>query len=91
MRPDEPTLKRHRNEAAVRAILAELSQHDPNEIGLDDDAEAVLALDSLSRLALVAMIEERFDIRFPNEMLSELRTMRQLLDAIDTAQLGVAA
>ncbi len=91
MRPHAPTLSHRRNEAAVRAILAELSQHDPNDIGLDDDAEEVLALDSLGRLALVATIEDRFDIRFPNEMLSELQTMRQLLDAIDMAQLRVAA
>ncbi len=91
MTPDDPTFIRRRNESVVRALLAELSQHDPNEIGLDDDAEEVLALDSLSRLALVARIEDRFDIRIPDEMLSKLRTLRQLLDAIDTAQLGVAA
>ena len=88
---DDAVLVRQPNEPAVRAILAELTQHDPAEIGLDDDAEDVLALDSLSRLALVAAIEERFDVRFPDEKLSELHSMRHVLDALDEAQLEIAA
>lgn len=91
MRLDDTAAVRHPNEPAVRAILAELTQTDPAEIGLDDDAEEVLAIDSLSRLALVAAIEERFDVRIPDEKLSELRTMRHVLDALDKARLEIAA
>lgn len=87
MNIDNAAFVRHPNEAAVRALLAELTQHDSAEIGLDDDAEDALALDSLSRLALVAAIEERFDVRIPDEKLSELRTMRHVLDALDEALL----
>lgn len=91
MRLDNIAADQHPAEPSVRALLAELTQHDPAEIGLDDDAEEILALDSLSRLLLVAAIEERFDVRFPDEKLSELRTMRQVLEALDEAQSEIAA
>ena len=91
MNIDEVAFVRRANEPAVRALLAELTQTDPADIGLDDDAEEVLAIDSLSRLALVAAIEERFDVRFPDEKLSELHTLRHVLDALDEAQLEIAA
>ncbi len=91
MNIDDAAFVRRANEPAVRALLAELTQTDPADIGLDDDAEEVLAIDSLSRLALVAAIEERFDVRFPDEKLSELHTLRHVLDALDEAQLEIAA
>ncbi len=91
MRLDDAAAARHPNEPAVRALLSEWTQLDAAEIGLDDDAEEVLAIDSLYHLALVAAVEERFDVRFPDEKLSELRTLRHVLQALDEAQLEIAA
>ena len=52
-------------------------------MALDDDLARELAIDSLAGLRVLAAVEKRFDVRFPDERLSELRTLRQLLDCID--------
>jgi acyl carrier protein len=55
---------------------------DLNSIGLDDDLVRVLGLDSLAALRLLATVEKRFGVRFPDERLAEFRTLRQLRDFI---------
>ena len=41
-----------------------------------------LGLDSLAALRLLAAVEKRFGVRFPDERLAEFRTLRKLLDFI---------
>jgi acyl carrier protein len=69
-------------EQRLRDVLAEVSRRDLAGTGLDDDLVRVLGLDSLAALRLLAAIEKRYGIRFPDERLAEFRTLRQLLDFI---------
>ena len=42
-----------------------------------------LGLDSLERMEILAAIEERFGGRFPEEMLPQLETCRDVVDAVE--------
>jgi 8-amino-7-oxononanoate synthase len=43
-----------------------------------------LGLDSLERMEILAALEERFGGRFPEEILPQLETCREVVDAVDT-------
>ncbi len=73
-------------EAKVRAILAEIMRSDVSWLGLDDDLVEQLGLDSLQGLQMLDRMEKRFDVRFADDRLAELRTIRRLTDAIRTAK-----
>ena len=68
----------------LRAIVSSVSRRDASRVELDDDLVPTLSLDSLAGLRVLAAVEKRFGVRFPDERLSELRTLRQLLDFIQT-------
>ena len=68
-------------EAELREILAAQAGLDA-DVGLDDDLVRELALDSLAALRILAAVEKRFDIRFPDDRLGELRTLRHILDFV---------
>ena len=69
-------------EQRLRDLLAEVSHRDLGRTGLDDDLVRELGLDSLAALRLLAAVEKRFGVRFPDERLAEFRTLQQLLDFI---------
>jgi acyl carrier protein len=70
------------SEQRLRSVLAEVSRKSLDCTGLDDDLVRELSLDSLAALRLLAAVEKRFGVRFPDERLTEFRTLRQLLDFI---------
>jgi acyl carrier protein len=70
-------------EQRLRVVLAEVSRQSLEHTGLDDDLVRELGLDSLAALRLLAAVEKRFGVRFPDERLAEFRTLRQLLDLIE--------
>jgi acyl carrier protein len=78
-------MKRRRNEAELRAVVAEVSNRDVSKLDLGDDLVEALDLDSLAGLRLLAAVEQRFGVRFPDDQLSDLRTFRRLLDALEAA------
>ena len=70
-------------EGELRGLVAEVAGRDSAEMGLDDDLVRELGLDSLTGLRVLAALEKRFDVRFPDDRLSSIRTLRQLVDAIE--------
>lgn len=72
-------------EKKLRTLLGEVSKKDLAGAGLDDDLVYVLGLDSLTSLRLLATVEKRWGVRFPDEQLAELRTLRRLLEFIAAA------
>ena len=69
-------------EAEIRALLAEACGRDVSRIGADVDLVRALGLDSLALLRLVAEVEVRLGVRFPDSALSQLRTIRHFTEAI---------
>jgi acyl carrier protein len=72
-------------ERALRVLLGEFSHKDLSTTGLDDDLVHVLGLDSLAALRLLAAVEKRFNVQFPDERLGEFRTLRRLLEVVTPA------
>ncbi len=70
-------------EKDLRTLLAEMSGQDISGVGPDDDLEYALGLDSLARLRLLATVEKRCSVRFPDDRLGDIRTLNQLLDFIE--------
>ena len=73
-------------EHELRQALAEACQKELDTIGLDADLVHELGIDSLASLRLLAVVEKRFDVRFPDHLLSEYRTLQKLIDFISSAQ-----
>ena len=69
-------------EARVRTVIAEISRQQVSALGLDDDLVERLGLDSLQGLHILAALEKRLEVRFPDERLAELRTIRRLMEAV---------
>jgi acyl carrier protein len=70
-------------ESQVRELVAGATRRDVSGLGLDDDIVCKLGIDSLAGLRVLAGLEKKFDLRIPDERLSGIRTMRQLLEIID--------
>lgn len=62
----------------VRVIAKERAKH----LSLDSNIVTDLGLDSLERLQIANSLEETFGGRFPEEVLVEMETVRQVADAI---------
>jgi 8-amino-7-oxononanoate synthase len=64
----------------VRAIAKERAR----TLSLDTNIAADLSLDSLERLQIASSLEETFGGRFPEDVLAEVETVRQIAAAIQT-------
>jgi acyl carrier protein len=73
-------MQREDLERRLRRVLSEAARRDLSNTDLDADLVEELGLDSLAALRLLAAVEKRFDVRFPDERLGEFRTLRQLCD-----------
>jgi len=52
------------------------------EIGMDDNLDLDIGLDSLSKVELAASLEEAFSLRLPEDFLAGIQTVTELKDAI---------
>ncbi|MGD2082701.1 MAG: acyl carrier protein [Chromatiales bacterium] len=66
--------------AAIDAI-ARQKNIDPGSIGLDSSLSE-LSISSLDAITIVYEIEEQFDIEVPNESLSSLETVRDIVEGV---------
>jgi 8-amino-7-oxononanoate synthase len=87
--------KNGRREGDKKARLTELVLAEIHRVAKERDAGLTLdspiietGLDSLERMEILASLEERFGGRFPPELLPQLETARQLIDAVEQ-HLGV--
>jgi len=73
-------------ESELRGLLTECLRQDVSQVEQDVDLVRELGLDSLAKLQLLAVLEKDLGIRFQDEGLAGLRTLRQLMEAIQEAQ-----
>ena len=83
-------MNHHRDESELRAAVAAYSKQDVSNLSLDDDLVESLNFDSLNALELLATVEDRFGVTFPDEKISDLRTFRRLLGALDASKMAGA-
>lgn len=84
----KPTWNGANIESELRGILAECCRRDLSQVGDDADLVRELGLDSLAMLRLLAEVEMRLGVRFPDAELSRLRTLRQFAAALRSASDG---
>ncbi len=78
-------------EARVVRLVAAAAHRSPSELPLDADLALDLGLDSLTRVELAVMVEEAFGRALSDEDMGSLRTIRQLIDALERGAPGGAA
>jgi 8-amino-7-oxononanoate synthase/acyl carrier protein len=64
----------------VRAVAKERAK----DLGVDTNILTDLGLDSLERMQIANMLEETFGGRFPEQVLADIETVREVADAIQT-------
>jgi len=67
----------------IRDILAEQFSMEPEDITVDTDLEADLNADSLDVAELIMAIEEEFDIVIEDEQVEGVRTVGDIVNALN--------
>ena len=78
-------------EQDIRIVVAAATRRDPERIGLHDDFEEDLGLDSLDRLDVLAAVEDELGLRIPDDLFSEIRSLDGVLQALDRRPREIAA
>lgn len=73
-------------EAGVRELIAASAHTPPAALALDADLFMDLGIDSLEGLKLLAAFERRYGVTIPDHELLHLHTPRQILAALERAQ-----
>ena len=73
------------SEDSVRQLLASFLKLEPARLQPDTRLDE-LGLDSLAAVELVFEIEERFDVRVPNERAAEFRSVRAIAEGVRALQ-----
>ena len=69
-------------EAELRRLLAEVTRKEISSAATHDDLVRELGLDSLTGLEVLAAVEKRFGVRFPDDRLDEFRSIADLMEVI---------
>ena len=64
----------------VRAALEEQMQMDLSNVGLDDDLGDTIGLDSLGKLELLVVVEDKFDMTFLEASTESASTINAMID-----------
>lgn len=73
-----------------RAMASEITEEDFSHV-TEDHAIADLGMDSLSMLELVGSMEREYAIRIPEEDLTGVQTVRQLLELVERRHTSLVA
>ena len=65
--------------SAMRSSTGE----DLSRFSAEDDLMAELVIDSLAALRVLALVEHRFGVRFPDDRLGDFRSLRGLMNLIE--------
>ena len=68
--------------AELRSVIAEIAEVDPEEIGPKTEFMFDLDMDSLMALELLAMLEKRYGIKIPEELLPSLTTLEGAVEVV---------
>jgi acyl carrier protein len=67
----------------IREALAEHLKRDVSKVQLQDDLRKDLGLDSLAMIELLFKIEETFDLEIPNDDLSQITTVGDVVTYVE--------
>ncbi len=81
-------MNRQEPELELRKLLTEVTRRELAAASADADLVRDLDLDSLTGLEVLAAVEKRFGVRFPDDRLDEFRTISDLMEVIAAAGEG---
>jgi len=64
----------------IRSIIAEVLELEEDRIGMEDHFINDLGIDSITALDIVAGIEKKFNIKFPNEQLTKITSLKKAIE-----------
>ena len=70
--------------AKIRSLVAQVAKVDENAILADKNLSAELGIDSLMKVEVMALIDQRLGIRIPDEQAYRVETFRELVDMART-------
>lgn len=71
------------NKQIAVEILAEVAGVDPGTLAPETELVADLGIDSPKALLLLVKIEDRFDIEIDDDAVAEMKTVGDVLDAVE--------
>jgi long-chain acyl-CoA synthetase len=71
-------------ERELRQLIEEATGEDLSRFTAEDDLMAALVIDSLAALRVLALVEHRFEVRFPDDRLGDFHSLRGLMDLIES-------
>jgi len=77
---------RARLEREIRALGAEVFGSDLSSVDPEADLAAATGVDSLTTLRFLAAVERRYEVRFPDDRLGEIRSLAQVLEYVEGEQ-----
>jgi acyl carrier protein len=75
-------MAQHDWEQDIRRVIARQAGCEPDRIGLHDDVEEILGLDSLDRLDVLAAVEDELGVLISDDRFSEVRTLDDVLRSL---------
>jgi len=69
-------------EQRVFEIVAQMASVDPTDINRDSSMDNVETWDSLVAINLVLALEEEFGVRFTDEQINQLSSVRAIMEAL---------
>ena len=69
-------------DSRVRRVITDVTHRDLSTVASDDDLVSVLGVDSLQSLQVLALVEQRLDVRLRDEELIDLRTIAKISEAV---------
>lgn len=74
----------------LRALLTEVVGKDADDVQPGDDLVEKLGIDSLTGLRFLAVIEKKYDMRFPDHHLADIRSLAKVSEFIIESREGGA-
>lgn len=74
----------------VRALIAEIAEVDPAQIGDDTPLKEALEVDSMMVLEIMSALENKYAIKIPDEKAREFTSLGAIVAAI-SAEVGASA
>ena len=70
--------------ASIKSIVNDMFGIEPDSITEESNMYEDLSVDSLDLVALISELEDKYDIHIPTDTLTEIRTIAELIDTIES-------
>ena len=78
-----PEIDKKNLESEIRAIVAEITEIEPEKIILEADFVEKLGMDSMMALEVLASIEKKYKIQIPEENLMKIKNLKEILKLVN--------